>query len=333
MNTIVSDLCALCTAGDIAAVVSERLRGYTDEVRQDNMGNVLAIRRHSDPDAPTVMLEAHMDEVGFLVTRIDDNGFVRVDKCGSPDERVLAGQRVLIDGQYPGVFCSVPPHMLREGAKRPAFEDMGIDAFMPADEARQKIAVGSRVSFAPAEPHLLGASRICAKSLDDRAGVAAILYALRRIKEPRCHIAVAICVQEELGCRGAAVATRGLCPDEALVTDVSFALTPDADPVKCGKLSAGVMIGISPVLDERVTKKLFSLAEEHKLPYQTEVMGGSTGTDADSISKTATGVKTGLLSIPERYMHTPNEIVDVRDIAAVGDLMAVYCEQGGVGRG
>ena len=168
------------------------------------------------------------------------------------------------------------------------------------------------------------------KGLDDRAGIAAILHCLRKIEgKPSVNIAVAFCVQEELGCRGVTPAARKLQPDSAIVTDVSFALTPDADPRKCGKLGKGVMIGVSPILSTTMTDRLLELAKEQEIPYQYEVMGGSTGTDADRVTVSLMGVPTALLSIPQRYMHTPIETVDVRDIATVGDLMTAYIAKGG----
>ena len=171
---------------------------------------------------------------------------------------------------------------------------------------------------------------VSAKALDDRAGIAAILHCLRQVEgKQNVNIAVAFCVQEELGCRGVTPAANRLKPTAAIVTDVSFALTPDADPRKCGKLGKGVMIGISPILNTPMTDRLFELAKAKEIPYQYEVMGGSTGTDADRVTVSLMGVPTALLSIPQRYMHTPVETVDVRDIATVGDLMAAYITEGG----
>ena len=128
-----------------------------------------------------------------------------------------------------------------------------------------------------------------------------------------------------MGCRGVNPAVRRLQPTSAIVTDVSFALTPDADPRKCGKLGKGVMIGISPILSGY--DNLVELAKEKEIPYQYEVMGGGTGTDADRVTVSLMGVPTMLLSIPQRYMHSPVEVVDVRDVAATGDLMAAFIGQ------
>lgn len=148
---------------------------------------------------------------------------------------------------------------------------------------------------------------MCSKALDDRAGVAAVLHCLDLLKDAElsCDVAAAFCVQEELGTRGSMTASYALNPAKAIAVDVSFALTPDADAAKCGVMGKGPMIGWSPCLSYEITRRLEELAAEEKIPCQAEVMGGDTGTDADSIASARTGVPTGLISIPLRYMHTP----------------------------
>jgi len=336
MQQIKQDLIALCTAAgvggqpEITQTAANLLRPLVDEVQTDAMGNVLGYRYCNTADAPTVMLEAHLDEIGFMVTHVDDNGFVYTAAAGGIDRRVLTGQEVVVYGDriYRGIFCSVPPHLAGKDSELPELSKWGIDVGLSGDEAKANIPVGSRIAFAP---HFceLSDTIVCSKALDDRAGMAAILHCLRKCTEElSVNVAVAFCVQEELGCRGAAPATRRIRPDEAIVTDVSFALTPDADPNQCGKMGEGVMIGISPILNQSMTKRLFALAKAENIPCQSEVCPGGTGTDADHITACLCGVPGALLSIPQRYMHTPIETVDLRDVAAVGDLMAAYISKG-----
>jgi len=335
---IVKDLRTLSTAAgvaghpDIVCTAKEKLSMLTDDCYVDAMGNLLAVRHCDDPNAPTILLEAHLDEIGFMVTHIDDSGFIHVAPAGGIDQRVLAGCEVVVYGEhpYPGVFCSVPPHLSKEEGALPDISERGVDIGMTAEEARKSVPLGSRVAFAPVFKALN--DFICSgKALDDRAGMAAILHALRLTADEDlpCHVAVAFCVQEELGTRGAAPAVRALAPTMAIATDVSFAMTPGSQPHQCGELGKGPMIGIAPILSQNMTNTLFALAKEEDIPYQTEVMAGSTGTDADAITVTGTGVPTALLSIPQRYMHTPVETVDVRDVAAVGMLMAAFMRRGG----
>lgn len=336
MNQIKKDLQILCTAEGVGGqtaitnAVVELLKPLVDEVEVDAMGNVLGVRHANREDAPTLMLEAHLDEIGFLVTHIDDNGFVYTAPAGGIDKRVITAQPVIVFGDQPyyGVFCSTPPHLSKDGELLDVSK-CGIDIGLSGEEAKKAIPLGSRVSYAPHFTEL-NEHIVSAKALDDRAGIAAILHCLRQVEgKQNVNIAVAFCVQEELGCRGVTPAANRLKPTAAIVIDVSFALTPDADPRKCGKLGKGVMIGISPILNTPMTDRLFELAKAQEIPYQYEVMGGSTGTDADRVTVSLMGVPTALLSIPQRYMHTPVETVDVRDIATVGDLMAAYITEGG----
>ena len=336
MTTIIHDLEKLCTAAgcagqnDICALAKELLTPLVDEISVDSMGNILAFRHAETANAETVMLEAHIDEIGFLVTHVDERGFVFVAPAGGIDKRVLTAQKVVINGKEPifGVFSSVPPHLSKGEDKLPEITDMAIDTGLDAETAKEQIPLGSRVNFMP-NFTALNNTVVSSKSLDNRCGMAAILHCLRQLERRDVNIAIAFCVQEELGCRGATVATKRIQPDYAIVTDVSFALTRDADARICGKMREGVMIGISPVLDAEMSDSLHNLATEHEVPHQSEVMAETTGTNADVISCSCFGVRTALLSIPIRYMHTPVETVDVSDIAATGDLMATWIKQKG----
>ncbi len=328
------DLARLCNAhgaaglDDITVVVSEMLKPLCDRVWCDSMGNVLGMRRTDDKGSPTIMLQAHLDEIGMLVTDIDDLGFVHVSAAGGIDRRVLSAQKVCIhaDKIYSGVFCSIPPHLVKDDSKLPELEEMGIDIGLSAKEARVAIPLGSRVTFAPNFKQMNNYT-VTSKALDDRAGVMAVLHCLRRLQETDVNVSVAFCVQEEVGCRGAGPAVRQLDPKISFVTDVSFAAAPGEKAQECGRMGSGVMIGYSPVLDSALSDQITQIAKTHDIAYQTEVMGGSTGTDADVISKSNNGVRTGLFSIPLRYMHTPREMVDLRDIVATGELMARCAEE------
>lgn len=336
MTFDINELKELCDAAGaaglsaVSALAVTKLQELTDRCWRDSLGNVLAVRNGTDPQGKTVLLEAHLDEIGFLVTAIDELGFIHVSAAGGVDARVLASQAVQIFGDdvYTGIFCSVPPHLHKEEGKAPSIEDMGIDIGMTFEEARLHIPLGSRVLFAP-NFQQLQKTVVSSKALDNRAGMAAILHCLRLIPQTAATVAVAFCVQEELGCRGAAAAARQLQPDMALVTDVSFAHINGEISRECGKLGKGPMIGISPILDEGISKCMQRLANEKAIPAQTEIMSGNTGTNADSISKENSGIPTGLLSIPLRYMHTPIEMADIGDIAAVGALMSAFIQEVG----
>ena len=326
----------LCTAvgvggvGNVAQVITELVRPYADDVTQDALGNVLAVRRCKDSDAPTVMLEAHMDEIGFVVTQVDDDGFIRVSACGGVDTRVLAAApvQVLADPPLNGVFCSTPPHLSDNDKEIPPLSDMGIDVGLPAETVKSRVSIGTRVAFA-SPFRAVGDYAVCGKALDNRAGCAAVISAFRQLSQTALpfHLAAVFAVQEEINGAGAVTGAFAVRPTAAIVTDVSFAHTPDAPVHECGKLGKGPMVGVAPTLDRALTDILRAVAERENITFQWEAMGGRTGTDADHIQTSREGVKTALISIPLRYMHTPSEMVDVRDVDATARLMTLATEE------
>lgn len=321
----------LCAADGVsglekkAADTAAELLSQYAVVRRDALGNVIG----TIPGRGThVLLDAHIDQIGLIVTAIDADGFLRFDHCGGIDARLLCGQDVIVWGKTPvkGTICSTPPHLLQGGdAKKAAdFKDLGIDVGMTQEKAQQCISAGDRVTFDTAPVALLG-NRFAAPAIDDRAGVAAILLALEqcrgKLKNP---VTVVFAVQEEVGTRGAAVGAYASGADEAIAVDVSFAMSPGCPERKCGKLGGGTMIGIAPTLSASMSDAFVRIAEAHGIPYTLEVMGGETGTDADVIDITRNGIRMGLLSIPQRYMHTPVEVVDLRDIEHTAAIIANY---------
>ena len=334
MKQLITTLCNANGVGgytEVCDAVKTIVTPLVDRVQTDALGNVAAIRRCGKEKAPLLLLEAHIDEIGFVVTHVDENGFVHVSNCGGIDRRVLAATEVTVLTQPPlvGVFCSTPPHLAGDDNKLKSIDEMGIDVGLSAEEAKSLIAQGTRVAFR-ANACELGEYRLCSKALDDRVGCAAVIRALELLQHAdlKCDVAALFAVQEEIGGAGAAVGAFSLEPQAAIVTDVSFAVTPDAQPHKCGELGKGPMLGMAPSLDLGMTSHLRMIAEREDILLQYEVMGGATGTDADGVYVSRCGVPTALLSIPQRYMHTPNEVVDVRDAEAVARLMAAAAKEG-----
>lgn len=321
-----SDAVSIGDITEASLVAFDILSKYT---RAEKQGNNVIGKMKGDGNY-TLMLEAHIDEVGFVVTNVDDNGFLTVKNCGGIDLRMLPARCVTIHGKQrvSGVFCSVPPHLdsVKEYSDISALK---IDTLL-GERAKDIISVGDMVTFKVKAAELNG-SRITGKSLDNRAGVVCLLELAERLhgKKLPCNVVFAFTDAEELGNRGAKTASFEISPDEAVVLDVSFADGPDVPSHDCGRLSAGAMIGISPILDRQICKKLISAAEQNNIPYQIEVMGGRTGTDSDVISVSKSGVKTSLVSVPLRNMHTDVEIVDTDDIKSVCDLLENYILKGG----
>ncbi len=336
MKELLKELCAapgVNGVGDVGHLVAERLSAFVPEVHTDCLGNVWGVLPSADENAPTLLLEAHLDEIGFVVTGVSEDGFLRVSNCGGIDPRTLSAAKVVVlcDPPLNGVFCSIPPHLAAGDGKAKPIEECGIDVGLSGEEAKERIAVGTPVMFAPHFDELLQ-DRVSAKALDDRSGVAAVLRAVELLSDKAlpCHVAALFSMQEEVGLRGAAPATFAICPDAAVITDVSFAYSPGCDKARCGKLGEGAMLGVSPILDEQLTDALCRLAKAQEIPFQYEVMGGTTGTDADKISLVREGVPTALLSIPLKYMHTPVEVAALSDIESVAKLMAALALSGEV---
>lgn len=339
MNDTKTILKALCEAPgvggmtEIANTASAWLRPLVDEIKVDAMGNVCGILHGTDPDAGTVMLEAHMDEIGMVVTAVEDNGFIRVAACGGVDVRVLSTTEVVVYGDraYPGVICSLPPHLTnaKERGQCPELSKMAIDVGLSGEQAKARIPLGSRVVFRPHFDHV-GDNSVSAKALDDRAGMAAILLAAEQLAaaKPAKTVLYGFTVQEELGLRGATVAAFDYPVSAAISVDVSFGFTPDANQHECGICGSGPMIGMAPILDVDMTNTLIRLADQKGIPYQREVMGETTGTNADRLSLTKSGIPCGLVSLPLKYMHTPQESIDLRDIDHTAALLAAFVQEG-----
>lgn len=310
-----------------ACVAAELLKEFAPDAAVDKFGNVTGFIGDKNNGKKTLLLEAHIDEIGFIVTYIDDNGFIKVAECGGTDRRLYAAQTVTVYSKSPvrGVIATLPPHVSSDSKKAMKADEIVIDTGYPKDKLEKLISLGDRITIDGKYSPLEG-TKVSGKAIDDRGGVAAVLYALSLLKdkELKYNIAILFASQEETGSRGAIIGAYNIDADYALATDVSFAYTPGAKKEKCGAMGKGAMIGISPVLDKEILGKLKKIAAEENIPVQYEVMGGDTGTDADEISVSKGGVRTGLISIPLKYMHTPVEVVDIEDIKAVGKLMAEF---------
>jgi putative aminopeptidase FrvX len=331
----------LCSAPGIAgyeygasAAALQMLREFAPDAEMDAFYNVTGVVRPPKDGEPMILLDAHIDEIGMIVTHIDSNGFLKVSSCGGVDRRLVLGQEVVVYGkkELSGVIAATPPHLSSSSdeMKTPEVESVLIDIGMNREQARSVVSLGDRVSIRSCFQTLCG-TRITSKALDDRCGVAIILEVLQRIQNMplSCGLSILFSSQEETGEKGAQIAGYRMKPDIAVALDVSFAHTPDADEYKCGKMGNGVMIGIAPTLDQQIYQDFVRIAEDKKIPYQTEVMGRTTGTNADNLGLLRGGVRTGLLSIPLKYMHTPVEVIDLADCESVAALLSEYLLQFG----
>lgn len=328
MKESLKELCNACFIGSeqkAGEIAKNMLTPFVDEIKTDLTGAVYGyIKGKSDK---TILLEAHIDEIGFCVTNILDGGFVRVSKVGGIDIRVLPSLSVTIHGKKDvvGIFTSTPPHLAK--GKNDEFSDLDellVDTGL--DNADEIISIGDFVTFNVTAKDL-GENYVTAKSIDNRSGCLSLIEVAKNLKSlstPKDNIIILLASGEELGNRGAKIGVFDKNIDEAIIVDVSFAHSPFCDKEKCGECEKGVMIGVSPILDKQMRNNLISLANKNNIPYQLEAMSGLTSTDADVVTVNENGIKTALLSIPIKYMHTPIETVFVDDIKAVSDLITEY---------
>ena len=306
-------------------VLYELLKDY-GEVSKDDIGNIYC----TFGEGYHFLLDAHIDEIGFIVKAVSDDGFIKVSNVGGIDRRMLLGSEVVVHGKddFRGIISTLPPHLQKgDDDKAPEIDDISIDIGMTKENAEKVISPGDRVTFKRNFNPLLS-TRLSSSCLDDRCGVAAIILALEELKGVGAKVTAMFSVQEEVGTRGAKVGPYAKNVDEAIAIDVSFGYTPSCKKSDCGELGKGPMIGVSPILDKNMSDGFISVAEKNGIPYQIEVMGGGrTGTDADVISISESGIKTGLISIPEKYMHSPIEVIDTDDVENTARLISAYVKE------
>ena len=302
------------------------LKNYTDDCFIKN-GNVIGNFGNRKNGTPHILIDAHIDQVGLIVTNIYESGFIGFSNVGGIDRRLLPAQQVCIHGKkkLAGVVCSTPPHLSGSDNKINKIEDFYIDTGMSFEAVSNIVEPGDRITFASMPKELLN-DRITGPALDDRSGVASILYALELLRNQKyeCSFSVTFSAQEELGERGAKIAAFDIDPDIALAVDVSFAYCLGDREYECGKMGQGPMIGISPSLSREISDKLIEISKNENIPYQLEVMNGLTSTNADQFSVNRTGCKACTVSIPLKYMHTPSEIIQIYDVENTGRLIAAY---------
>lgn len=301
-----------------------------DEVRSDALGNLVLFRRGSGPaPRPKIMLAAHIDEIGLVVTKIEDGGFLRFAPMGGVDQRVLPGQEVIVHGtrDLNGVIGAKPPHVQDRDEAKSAYkmEDLYIDVGLNTEKARELVRVGDMVTIHRDFMELRG-SKVAGKAMDDRAGVVTMIETLRYLEKlhHQADVFAVATVQEEVGVRGATVSTFGIVPDVGIAIDVGhgdMSGVPDSYTLPLGK---GPGIGWGPHVHPKIFDRLTELAKQWNIDYSIEVANTPQGTDAYAIQVTQAGIPTALISLPLRYMHTPVETLDFEDVEKAGRLLALF---------
>ncbi|MEG0777356.1 MAG: M20/M25/M40 family metallo-hydrolase [Oscillospiraceae bacterium] len=332
LKDLIFDLCGLAAPSGFEdnafKRISELLSPYVDEIKTDAMGNLIAVKKCGRENAKRLMLDAHMDEIGFIITDIE-KGFLRFSSIGGVDPRMLPTRevRVLIDPPIFGVIDTMPPHALssEDMDKSIDAKKLFIDVGLSEDEAKRRIPLGTPAVFAGGCISL-AENIISGKALDDRACVAIIIKAMENLfeKDLGADIYCLISSQEELGMRGATTGIYGIDPDFAIAIDVTHAATPDSKKGETMEMSRGVAIGVGPSMNRSITNALFETARKNKLSFQTEVMGGSSGTNGWVFQVSREGVSTAVLSLPIKYMHSPVETMDLADAEAIVSLLTEF---------
>jgi tetrahedral aminopeptidase len=320
---------------NIRALLTAEFRRITDEVSVDAMGNLIAQKRGHG--GPSVLVAAHMDEIGFFVRYIDDNGFIRLQPVGGFDARVLVAQRVHVHGfngkRLLGVLmpATKPVHMFlaEDVNKAVRIDNLFVDLGLPVEDVKKNVELGDMVTL-ERTMEVIG-DKVVGKSLDNRVGIFVMLEALKMARDHKCDVIAVATVQEEVGMRGAKTAAYILKPDIAIALDGTLANDfpgPEASEY-ITRLGVGCAIKImdeSLICNLKLVRHFRDIAQTHEIPHQIEVLP-SGKTDAGGMERTRVGVPSFTLSVPMRYAHTVNEMCDQRDITAAITLLAKFLEE------
>ena len=331
-ETVLGELCALAGPSGFESPVSQAaaklLEGVMDEVRIDKMGSVIGVRRCGKENAPRLLLDAHLDEIGFIITGHEE-GYLRFATLGGVDPRMLPDRELTILTEPPmyGVVACLPPHVqsAADMDKSVSIRDLWLDVGLSQEEAEKRIPIGTpavyRTGCAPLGKHLL-----CGKALDDRACFAILVDALERLKGEELDVDVYLLgsIQEETHSTGAITAAFGICPDMCVAVDVTHGDSPDASKEHTFKLGGGPVIGVGPNCTRWMTERMKRCAKDLDMTVQLEIMPGHSGTNGWDLQIVREGVATSVLSLPLRYMHTPVETAHREDMEQTAALLAQF---------
>lgn len=314
----------------VAEAAKELLEPLMDQVSIDRLGSVIGVRRCGKPEAKRLLLDAHLDEIGLVVTGIEE-GFLLFAPIGGVDPRMLpARELTILTRPEPlfGVVACLPPHVqtAADHDKSVAIEDLRVDVGMTQEQAEKAIPIGTPMVYREGCFRLAG-DQVCGKSLDDRSCFAILLRTAELLKGADLDVDLYIMgsVREEVSGTGAIVGTNAVNPDWCVATDVTFGITPglSEDEVPC-KLRGGPAIGMGPNMTWSLTDRMVAKAKTNGIPYQLEVMEGHTGTNGWYMQTCLEGIPTSVVSLPLKYMHSPIEVVSLEDMEQTARLLAAF---------
>ncbi len=311
----------------VRETVKELFAPYCTEVYEDVMGNVYGCLKCGKDNAPSIMIEAHQDELGLMVSAITDEGSLNFCPIGGFDPKTLPGTEVTVhteNGELFGVIGAMPPHLAKNPDKAVSIENMAVDIGFSKEEAEKRVKIGDIITINTGFTKLCG-SVAAARCIDDRGGVAALVKALEIASEYKlsCDVYAVAAVQEEPGLRGAKTAAASHHTDAAIAVDVCHGTSPGVSD-NAFPLGKGPVVSVGPQLHPKLTRQLLDCAKENSIAVQIDVESGRSGTDAEEIHIAGNGIPTALLSVPLRYMHANYEVADLRDIENTARLIAAY---------
>lgn len=315
---------------NIRELVREEMSPYVDEIQQDGLGGIFGLRHSKDEKAPKLMLAAHMDEVGFMLASITDEGFFRVIPLGGWNPQVVSAQRFTLQtnkGDYPVVSSSIPPHLLRgKKAKKQEVTDILFDGGFSSKEEAEEYGIRPGDTIVPDVETIKMANgkTILGKAWDNRYGVTAVLEALKDLKDEELpnHLIAGANVQEEVGLRGTKGSVRKFDPDVFFAVDCSPADDVYGDKNSFGKIGEGVLLRIQDpgfILSKEMREFLLDTAETHDIPYQYFVSKG--GTDAGAAHQLNEGIPSAVIGMSARYIHTHQTLFHIDDYHAALEMV------------
>ena len=320
----------------LRTIARRELEPISDAIRVDALGNLICVKQQ--PGAPKLMIAAHMDEIGFVVSHIDSKkGWLRLVGLGGHDPRNMVAQRVIVctaNEDLPGILYPgiKPPHIQNEEdrKKQPRVGDFFVDLGMTADAVQERVAIGNMVTL-QREFQEIG-DCISSKALDDRLSVYIMIRAMQRARSFGFETYAVATVQEEIGLRGALTSAYGINPDVGIALDVTLAVdipgVPEHEQVtQLGKGTAIKILDSSAISHPKLVAHLQDLATERAIPWQHEILPRG-GTDAGAMQRIQTGMPAGTISIPTRYIHSPVEMAHKDDVEASIALLAAFIEEG-----
>ena len=310
-------------------ILTKYFRTYTDSLEKDNLGSY--IFKANGSNDTKIMLAAHIDEIGLMVTKILEGGFLSFTSVGGINPASLVAQDVTVFGSENifGVIGIKPPHVTSEEERKNPLKlsDLYIDTGYTKEKLEKIVKIGD-IATIKREPLSLQGSVISAKAMDDRACVAVMLEAAKELKKisHKSNVYFTATIQEETGMRGAKTSSYKISPDIGIVLDVGFGMTPDMPP-DTAHLGKGPVVAYGGRLNAKLTKKFVEVCKKYNYPIQYEAVPARTGTDTDALQITKDGIPCILLSIPLRYMHTSVETIDLRDVENTGKAIARFINE------